>query len=55
MLFSIVAAPAYVPTSSVGGFPFAHTLSSIVICRHVIDGHSDPYEVGSALDICCRT
>ena len=29
MLFSIVAVPAYVPTSTVGGFPFLHTLSSI--------------------------
>ena len=27
--FSIVAAPVYIPTSSVGGFPFLHTLSSI--------------------------
>ena len=29
MLFSIVAAPIYIPTNSVGGFPFLHTLSSI--------------------------
>ena len=28
MLFSIVAAPIYIPTNSVGGFPFLHTLSS---------------------------
>ena len=27
--FSIVAAPTYIPTNSVGGFPFLHTLSSI--------------------------
>ena len=29
ILFSIVAAPIYIPTNSVGGFPFFHTLSSI--------------------------
>ena len=29
MLFSIVAAPVCIPTNSVGGFPFYHTLSSI--------------------------
>ena len=28
-LFSTVAAPIYIPTNSVGGFPFLHTLSSI--------------------------
>ena len=29
ILFSIVAAPIYIPTNHVGGFPFLHTLSSI--------------------------
>ena len=28
LLFSIVAVPIYIPTNSVGGFPFLHTLSS---------------------------
>ena len=28
ILFSIVAAPVYIPTNSVGGFPFLHTLCS---------------------------
>ena len=28
-LFSTVAAPIYIPTSSLGGFPFLHTLFSI--------------------------
>ena len=28
-LFSIVAVPIYIPTNSVGGFPFLHILSSI--------------------------
>ena len=29
ILFSVVAIQVYIPTSSVGGFPFLHTLSSI--------------------------
>ena len=29
ILFFIVAVPIYIPTNSVGGFPFLHTLSSI--------------------------
>ena len=29
ILFSIVAVSIYIPTNSVGGFPFLHTLSSI--------------------------
>ena len=45
ILFSIVAAPIYIPTNSVGGFSFLHTLSSIYWCRHFDDGHSDQHEV----------
>ena len=30
-MFSIVAAPIYIPTNSVGEFPFLHTLSSIYL------------------------
>ena len=29
MLFSLVAAPIYIPTNSVGGLPSLHTLKSI--------------------------
>ena len=29
MLFSIVTAPIYIPTNSVEGFPFLHTIYSI--------------------------
>ena len=29
LLFSIVAAPTYIPSSSMGGFTFLHTLPSI--------------------------
>ena len=33
ILFSIVAAPIYIPTSSVRGFPFLHTFSSIYLLK----------------------
>ena len=39
ILFSIVAAPIYIPTNSVEGFCFLHILSSI--CRHFDDGQYD--------------
>ena len=42
MLFSIVAAPICIPTSSGLGFPFLHNLSSI--CFFVYDGHYHWYE-----------
>ena len=29
IVFSILAAPIYIPTNSIGRFPFLHTLSSI--------------------------
>ena len=48
ILFSIVAAPVYIPTSRVGGFPFLHTLSSIY-CRLNNDGCSDQCEAGTSL------
>ena len=35
-----MAVPVYVPTNSVGGFHFLHTLSSIYCCRIFDDGHS---------------
>ena len=37
-----MAVPIYIPTSSVGGFPFLHTLSNI--CRLFNDGYSDWYQ-----------
>ena len=42
ILFSIVAAPIYIPTNSVGGFPFLYTFSS-TYCLWTLynnDGHS---------------
>ena len=38
---STVAAPTYIPTNSVGGFPFLHPSPAFVICRFFDDGHSD--------------
>ena len=45
ILFSMVAAPTYIPTNSVEGFLFLHTLSTICFCWHFNDSHSDWYEV----------
>ena len=45
ILFSIVAAPIYILTNSVGGFLLLHTLSSNCFCRLFNDGHSDWCEV----------
>ena len=33
ILFSLVIVPVYIPTNSVGGFPFLQTLSSTIVCR----------------------
>ena len=41
--FPVVVVPIYIPTSSVEGFPFLHTLT-FVICGFINDGHSDWYE-----------
>ena len=32
MLFSLVAAPVYIPTNNVGGFPFLTPSLAIIIC-----------------------
>ena len=42
----IVATPLYLPSNSVGGFPFFSTPSpAFIICRRFDDGHSDWCEV----------
>ena len=41
MLFSIVAAPIDISTSSVGGFPSLCTLPSIIVCGFFYDSYSD--------------
>ena len=40
-LFSIVAVLVCILSNSVRGFPFLHTLSSIIVCRLFDDSHSD--------------
>ena len=45
MLFSIVAAPIYIPTNSTGGFPFFYSLFSMLFIRLLNNGHSDQCEV----------
>ena len=45
ILFSIVAAPTYIPTNSGGGFLFSTHSLEFVICRLFNDGHSDRCEV----------
>ena len=44
-LFSIVAVLIRIPTNSVRGFPFLHTLSSISVCRLLDSSHSDQREM----------
>ena len=46
MLFSVVVVPIYLPTDSVGGFPFLHTLSQhLLLVEFFYDGNSDQCEV----------
>ena len=41
ILFSIMAAPIYIPTYSVGGFWFFTPSPAFIVCRLSDDGHSD--------------
>ena len=41
ILFSIVAVPIYIPTNSIGGFPFLHILSSTCYFIYFSAGCSD--------------
>ena len=45
ILFSILAAPIYISTNSVGRVPFSLHPPEFVICRLFNDGHSDQCEV----------
>ena len=49
ILFSIVAAPVYIPTNSAQGFPFFHILTNIFISCHFDNSHSVRCEVNSSL------
>jgi len=42
MLFPIAAAPVYIPTKSVLGFPFLHVLANACLLDNI---HSNRYEV----------
>ena len=53
ILFSIVAAPIYIPTNSVGGFLFSTSSLAFIICRLFDDGHSDWCEVISHCSLGC--
>ena len=41
ILFSVVGVSIYIPTISVGGFPFLHILSAFIAYKFFYDGHSD--------------
>ena len=41
MLISIRVVPIYIPTISVGGFPFSTPSPAFALCRLTNDGHSD--------------
>ena len=45
ILFSIVVVPVYIPTKSVGQFPFSTPSPAFVLCGLINDGHSDWCEV----------
>ena len=45
ILFFIVVIPNYIPTKSVEGFPFLHTIYRFIVCRLFDNGHSDRCEV----------
>ena len=45
ILFSVVGVSIYIPTNSVGGFPFLHILWSFIAYKFFDDGHSDLCEV----------
>ena len=45
ILFSIMAAPIYIPSNSAREFPFLHILTTFILCRLINDGHADRHEV----------
>ena len=45
ILFSIEAAPIYIPTNTVGGFPFLTSSPAFIVCIHFDVGHSKQCEV----------
>ena len=47
ILFSTVAVPVYIPTSSVGGSLLSTPSPAFIVCGFFDDGHSDSCEVKS--------
>ena len=45
VLFSRMAVSVYMPTNSIGGFPFLYIFSAFIVYRFFDDGHSDWCEV----------
>ena len=53
ILFSIVAAPIYIPTNSVGGLPFLLPSPTFIICRFFNNGHSDESKMVPHCSLIC--
>ena len=53
ILFSIAVLPIYIPTNSVGVFPFLYTISSAFVCRSFDNGHSDWCELYLNIVLIC--
>ena len=53
ILFSIVTAPIYIPTNSVGGSLFPTPSPGLTVCRLFDDGHSDWCEVIPHIVLTC--
>ena len=45
MQFSVLVAPMYIPTNSIGGFPFHPPSPAFTVCRLFDDGHSGQCKV----------
>ena len=51
IFFCIVAAPIYLPTNNVEGFPFSTFSPAFVFCKLFNDGHSNQCEVVCSFDL----
>ena len=55
ILFSMVAALIYIPSTSVQGFLFSISSLTFVTCRLFADSHSDEYQVQSHCSSSCTS
>ena len=53
ILFSIVAAPVYIPTNNARGFPFLHILADTCYLLSFDHRHSDRYEICLVMGLIC--